>query len=224
MSADAPSRGEEQPAPKRGRFPARGAAAEALRFRSCLQAGTAAIFSAHDRLLSCRRPAEAAEKNARVGFTVGRVLGGAVAAQPDQAQTARSGAAPRSTLQSAVDMVINPKKSVLTLEFALVLEEVGRAFDVIARRSWQRKNEVLWRSAMLRFYKRWISPSLVAIVPLRADLLGIRDGGDRPLWRAARRMDGGLAVVALPSFCEGRIRSGGEGRPSNKQLFSVTAG
>ena len=42
----------------------------------------------------------------------------------------------RSVLKDAgaVDVVINPKKSVLTLEFSVVLEEVGRALDVIAKK------------------------------------------------------------------------------------------
>jgi RNase P protein component len=34
----------------------------------------------------------------------------------------------------AVDLVINPKKSVLTLDFSAVLNEVARAFDVIAKK------------------------------------------------------------------------------------------
>jgi hypothetical protein len=34
----------------------------------------------------------------------------------------------------AVDVVINPKKSVLKLEFAVVLEEVRRALDAIAKK------------------------------------------------------------------------------------------
>ena len=34
----------------------------------------------------------------------------------------------------AADVVINPKKSVLTVEFSVVLEEVGRALDVIAKK------------------------------------------------------------------------------------------
>jgi hypothetical protein len=33
-----------------------------------------------------------------------------------------------------VDVVINPKKSVLTAEFPAVAEEVRRAFDVIAKK------------------------------------------------------------------------------------------
>jgi len=40
----------------------------------------------------------------------------------------------REVLKGAVDVVINPKKSVLTLEFSVVLEEVGRALDVIAKK------------------------------------------------------------------------------------------
>ena len=42
----------------------------------------------------------------------------------------------RSVLQGAgaVDVVINPKKSVLTMEFSAVLEEVGRALDAIAKK------------------------------------------------------------------------------------------
>ena len=40
----------------------------------------------------------------------------------------------RSVLGGAVDVVINPKKSVLTVEFSLVLEEVGRALEAIAKK------------------------------------------------------------------------------------------
>jgi hypothetical protein len=34
----------------------------------------------------------------------------------------------------AVDVVINPKKSMLTVEFSMVLEEVGRALEMIAKK------------------------------------------------------------------------------------------
>jgi ribonuclease P protein component len=75
-----------------------------------------------------------AQGAARVGFTVGRVLGGAVQRNRIKRRLREAVRRQRSTLQGAVDVVINPKKSVLTLEFTLVLEEVGRAFAVIARR------------------------------------------------------------------------------------------
>ena len=75
-----------------------------------------------------------AEGHARIGFTVGRVLGGAVQRNRIRRRLREAVRLCRSTLQGAVDVVINPKKSVLTLEFAVLLEEVGRAFTVIARK------------------------------------------------------------------------------------------
>jgi ribonuclease P protein component len=72
-------------------------------------------------------------RSARVGFTVGRPLGGAVERNRIKRRLREAVRLRRSTLQSPVDVVINPKKSVLSLEFALVLEEVGCAFDAIAK-------------------------------------------------------------------------------------------
>ena len=46
-----------------------------------------------------------------------------------------------------------------------------------------------------------------AVVPICADVFRVRDGGDRALWRAARRDEGSVATVAMPSVCEGRIGS-----------------
>jgi ribonuclease P protein component len=74
--------------------------------------------------------------SSRIGFTVGKVLGGAVDRNRIKRRLREAVRQRRSVLQNAwpVDIVINPKKSVLTLEFSLVLEEVGRALDTIAKR------------------------------------------------------------------------------------------
>jgi ribonuclease P protein component len=85
------------------------------------------------------------EKRARVGFTVGKVLGGAVERNRIKRRLREAVRLRRSSLELGlqgagavdvvgVDVVINPKKSVLTLEFAVVLEEVGRALDAIAKK------------------------------------------------------------------------------------------
>ncbi len=73
-------------------------------------------------------------KGARIGFTVGRVLGGAVERNRIKRRLREAVRLQRAVLKGAVDVVINPKKSVLTLEFSVVLEEVGRALDVIAKK------------------------------------------------------------------------------------------
>jgi len=70
----------------------------------------------------------------RVGFTVGRVLGDAV--QRNRMKR-RLREAIRMSLPLGgvlVDVVINPKKSLLKIEFAEVLAEVRRAFDVIQKK------------------------------------------------------------------------------------------
>jgi ribonuclease P protein component len=76
------------------------------------------------------------EKSSRVGFTVGKVLGGAVVRNRIKRRLREAVRLQRAVLANAclVDVVINPKKSVLTLEFSVVLEEVGRALDVIAKK------------------------------------------------------------------------------------------
>jgi ribonuclease P protein component len=75
-----------------------------------------------------------AEGGARIGFTVGRVLGGAVQRNRIRRRLREAVRLRRSLLKGAVDVVINPKKSVLTVEFPVVVEEVSRAFDVIAKK------------------------------------------------------------------------------------------
>jgi ribonuclease P protein component len=70
----------------------------------------------------------------RVGFTVGRALGGAV--QRNRMKRRLREAIRTSIPQPGVaaDVVINPRKSLLTTDFAALLNEVTRAFTVIEQK------------------------------------------------------------------------------------------
>ena len=79
------------------------------------------------------------DKSARVGFTVGKVLGGAVVRNRIKRRLREAVRLRRALLDGAVDVVgvdvvINPKKTVLTLEFSVVLEEVGRALETVSKK------------------------------------------------------------------------------------------
>ena len=136
--ADAPSRsdfrGDDQPALPGGRFPRTARLLKHSDFERVYKQGRR-HFSAHMTVFYLVQTADAVSlKGARVGFTVGRVLGGAVERNRIKRRLREAVRLRRPILNSAVDVVINPKKSILTLEFARVLEEVGRAFDAIAKR------------------------------------------------------------------------------------------
>jgi ribonuclease P protein component len=142
VSADAPKRSVEQPAAKAGgSFPRSGRLLKHSDFDRVYKKGRR-HFSSHMTVFYLRQaedvsPTDALPgKSARVGFTVGKVLGGAVDRNRIKRRLREAVRQRRSVLQNAgaVDVVINPKKSVLTLEFSLVLEEVGRALEAIAKK------------------------------------------------------------------------------------------
>jgi ribonuclease P protein component len=87
-------------------------------------------FSSHMTVFYQRQT----EGGARVGFTVGRVFGGAVQRNRIKRWLREAVRLRRSVLTGGVDVVINPKKSVRTVEFSVVMEEVSQAFDVIAKK------------------------------------------------------------------------------------------
>jgi ribonuclease P protein component len=87
-------------------------------------------FSSHMTVFYLRRASGAA----RVGFTVGRVLGGAVDRNRIKRRLREVVRRHRSLLTTPVDVVINPKKSVLNMEFPELVEEMRRAFEQIARK------------------------------------------------------------------------------------------
>jgi ribonuclease P protein component len=67
----------------------------------------------------------------RIGFTVGRALGGAVQRNRMKRRLREAVRITRRPAGVNADVVINPKKSLLTVEFADVVNEVRRAFVVI---------------------------------------------------------------------------------------------
>src|SRR5215469_3780471 len=88
-------------------------------------------FSAHMTVFYLRRT----EGNGlRVGFTVGRALGGAIERNRMKRRLRESVRLTRPTVEPAADVVINPKKSLQTADFSSLLAEVRRAFEVIAQK------------------------------------------------------------------------------------------
>jgi ribonuclease P protein component len=70
----------------------------------------------------------------RIGFTVSRALGGAVQRNRMKRRLREVVRLTRSAASADADVVINPKKSLLTVEFSAVVNEVSRAFVVIEQK------------------------------------------------------------------------------------------
>ncbi len=70
----------------------------------------------------------------RIGFTVSRALGGAVQRNRMKRRLREAVRLTRPPAGPSADVVINPKKSLLTADFAAVVNEVSRAFVVIEER------------------------------------------------------------------------------------------
>jgi ribonuclease P protein component len=77
---------------------------------------------------------KAAAKGVRIGFTVGRALGGAVVRNRMKRRLREAVRLAGLPAGVKADVVINPKKSLLTVDFAEVLNEVRRAFVVVAQK------------------------------------------------------------------------------------------
>lgn len=86
--------------------------------------------------LRARAAAAKGEKlsGARIGFTVGRALGGAVQRNRMKRRLREAVRLTRPLAGANADVVINPKKALLTVDFSTVVSEVSRAFVVIEQK------------------------------------------------------------------------------------------
>jgi ribonuclease P protein component len=75
-----------------------------------------------------------APRGLRIGFTVGRALGGAVQRNRMKRRLREAVRLTLPPLGVDADVVMNPKKSLLTNDFAAVVNEVSRAFVVIEQK------------------------------------------------------------------------------------------
>jgi len=87
-----------------------------------------------ETLAATAGPGSCLTRGLRVGFTVGRALGGAVQRNRMKRRLREAVRLAFPQTEIAADVVINPKKSLLTTDFAAVLNEVTRAFVVIEQK------------------------------------------------------------------------------------------
>jgi ribonuclease P protein component len=133
----AAARGDSNAAPKVGKFPRRMRLLRRAEFERVYQQGGRHFSARITVFYWARAQAKTSNKRARrvsgirVGFTVGRALGGAVERNRIKRRLREAVRLAPLPLKADVDVVINPKKSLLAADFSAVLNEVARAFQII---------------------------------------------------------------------------------------------
>ena len=88
-------------------------------------------FAQHMTLFYLARETE--DEALRVGFTVSKALGGAVQRNRIKRRLREAVRHNRVQRKVAADVVINPKRSLLTAEDSVLQNEIAKAFDVIEK-------------------------------------------------------------------------------------------
>jgi len=131
MSASAPNGSTHRLGPgKRNGFPRSAHLLRHADFERVYKQG-GRHFAAHITVFYLRRPQGS---GLRVGFTVGRVLGGAVERNRMRRRLREAVRRHWPAAGAPADVVINPKKSLLKANFTDVLREVERAFLLIQQK------------------------------------------------------------------------------------------
>lgn len=91
-------------------------------------------FSASMTYFVAMQPESQADSPARVGLTAGKVMGGAVERNRIKRRMRETVRKHVSLLPAGVDVVLHPRKSVMTMDFAVLEREVGVVFARIAER------------------------------------------------------------------------------------------
>ena len=92
-------------------------------------------FTGNMTVFYLRRGATVESSTLRVGLTVGRVLGGAVDRNRIKRRMREAVRTSWPASAAAVDIVFNPRKSVLELSFAEVAREVSRGIQLAVERA-----------------------------------------------------------------------------------------
>jgi ribonuclease P protein component len=124
------SKREVEPRPGHGGFPRSARLLRHADFERVYKQGWR-HFSASMTVFYWQRPEPS---GLRIGFTVGRALGGAVQRNRIKRRLRESVRLTLPMTGTNADVVINPKKSLLTTDFVDVVNEVRRAFVVIEQK------------------------------------------------------------------------------------------
>jgi len=92
-------------------------------------------FTGNVTVFYLRRDGPEAGAGPRVGFTVGKVLGGSVERNRIKRKMREAVRLSWAACEGPVDVVFNPRKSVLSLPFADLVDEVGRALRLAVQRA-----------------------------------------------------------------------------------------